>query len=301
MTTCEHVRIPCVHASCKTTTKRKDAQMHQSTCPFEIIYCEYCIKQMPKRDYTHHKKSVCPLFPVKCLCDQTFPRNAVAFHSFLECPEQKVWCPNIGCSEEGLRRLMPAHQKECLYQKQPCRYCNHGVTFGTREIHETNECELRPVPCGCHGCAKMVPFRDRVNHEANCDFRDIECKYCGKILPYQEHQAVCEKAPVKCTYCSCEMERQALFSHEQACPCFPLECTFPDCSTMVERQFFNEHIQNSMVHHIQALCKQVSILATQLTSCQRELMNCQSELTNCKRELTNQPKPKPKKKQKRHL
>lgn len=107
------------------------------------------------------------------------------------------------------------------------------------------------LPCHCRfdGCGIKLRRRDRVRHEALCDFMPVQCRYsvdCPLLLRSEvaHHEAeVCPHRPVLCPMnCGASIAFRHLDDHlGRECPCWLCKCEY--CETPICRADLDEHIQ----------------------------------------------------------
>ena len=86
--------------------------------------------------------------------------------------------------------------------------------------HTTN-CPYRKVNCKNHGCELEIVFKDKMVHEGECLFSQVECKNnCGKIVRrkhIQEHYDECKFQLLQCPYydygCKLSIQRNQYEDH----------------------------------------------------------------------------------------
>ena len=84
---------------------------------------------MLRKDLERHTNEECPKRQYECPhCHEAGEYQERTIKHFEECPMVKVPCPNSGCNTLSLRRDLPKHRHECMFEMVPCKYSTIGCT-----------------------------------------------------------------------------------------------------------------------------------------------------------------------------
>ena len=84
---------------------------------------------MYRKDLERHKNEECPKRQYECPhCHEAGEYRERTTKHLNECPIMKMACPNYGCKTYLIRRDLPKHRQECMFEKVPCKYLNIGCT-----------------------------------------------------------------------------------------------------------------------------------------------------------------------------
>ncbi|XP_022779707.1 TNF receptor-associated factor 3-like isoform X2 [Stylophora pistillata] len=120
MSTCDFLRIPCVHPECGAQVQKSDFTQHlESECKCRLETCSFCKKQINLNKMKHHQETDCPVYPVVCSkCGKNdIPRAKLLQHQdpiMGDCDSVQGPCPflQIGCSTTEV--LTQTQKKEHL-------------------------------------------------------------------------------------------------------------------------------------------------------------------------------------------
>lgn len=151
-----------------------------------------------------------------------------------------VHCPNtkLGCQVLTTVRSVLAHQSVCPYSQVPCpNKCSRLLQRRQLEEHVRHQCERRYIPC-----------------------RDCQQKYFANEI--ENHGRLCPKGLVRCEHCGDEIIRELLPSHDESCPEKNISCTFAalGCEVKIRRGEIEAHLRDSIIIHLNLLCKAVTHL-----------------------------------------
>ena len=214
-TGCGYCEVQCLN-KCEsdegtiTLILRKNLQEHlNEDCELRLVKCPYCDHIDTMKNYSGHTK-ICELFPIDC--------------------------PNH-CGQSGLtRHALENHRMECRLEVIGCKNlldgCDVKLTRQDMILHETEECELRP----------------------------IHCLYCKQICVYKycaDHEKICERFPLDCPN-QCGQKgiiRQTLQSHMQECKLEVIECKYANvgCKMQVKRKFMPQHVHDTQKRHLELM------------------------------------------------
>lgn len=169
-------------------------------------------------------------------------------------------CPH--CREEIHReQVYPAKMvdKMILSVKVKCKNTTKGCDWigelGNMQDHLTKECNFYPVTCPFKPCEEKVERYTLTDHQINCPYKPVACKYCRStffISKIQDHHQKCDKYPVECpNSCSEElMERGAVEEHRNVCGKEIVLCEFSafGCNFTCHREDMSVHNQDVSRH-----------------------------------------------------
>eukprot|EP01083_Nonionella_stella_P305259 1064233_1 len=119
---------------------------HNTTCPLQVVICQFCNLSMLQRKLKEHHDVECPRFPMQCIqCKDTgILRKKMASHIARVCPMTMICCTE--CKEEVQRKNKKAHKK--------------------------NECPESLIECvfRSFGCMEKLTRKDEKKHTLNAAF-----------------------------------------------------------------------------------------------------------------------------------
>ncbi|XP_046855620.1 TNF receptor-associated factor 3-like isoform X2 [Xenia sp. Carnegie-2017] len=188
----------------------------------------------------------------KCPEDQEkLSRNDVFPDAFTkrELKSIRLHCPSEQCKWFGSYEELEGHYQVCEHALISCvhKQCNIQLPRSLLGEHLKNECEYRNVKC--EYCGKDVPYASLKDHEENvCEYYPVVCKYCKKKIPrkdIEQHQSTtCDEVPTKCEF--------------QAIGC--------NYDKTLKRREIQQHMIDSVIHHVSLLLKYVMAFITQLSN-----------------------------------
>eukprot|EP01083_Nonionella_stella_P101335 287157_1 len=118
---------------------------HRTTCPLQIVRCQFCDLAMFQRNLSEHHIE-CPLFPMQCV----------------ECEERAI-----------LRINMTTHvARFCPMTRIPCSECKEEIQRKNQKLHDENECSEALIECVFHsfGCKEKLKRKDEKKHVLSAAF-----------------------------------------------------------------------------------------------------------------------------------
>jgi hypothetical protein len=107
----------------------------------------------PDRAVARELRSIPVICPNNCKWSNTYQHYP---DHLTTCPLEPVTCPHSPCPTRVERNKLESHIVVCIYRPVTCQYCSKMMFFKDLEVHETTECERRPVACTL--CGTRVPF-----------------------------------------------------------------------------------------------------------------------------------------------
>ena len=156
-----------------------------------------------------------------------------------------------------LSNIIDSHQVFCpSHFDKDTKPCNiENLTIATIQKHAM-ECPNITLKCAC---SKMIPKKDYLKPETECDCKMISCEYCSvpqKVRLLRFHSDICKEVMHDCENCGASFPRKEEKAHDQSCI---VSCPF---STMgcLAKQLMMKHYQKHLVdaqeaHLIMALKK----------------------------------------------
>lgn len=139
------------------------------------VFCRCCILELIKKI-----NDSCPIFkqsPFKTTGSKTIKKILSNI---------RIKCPNSSCQENPFYSDYMAHQEKCIYRKYCCR--NKG--------------------CYYQNCLNNKD--DMIAHSKACEFKEIQCKYYGKMIKeikIKEHEKNFCKELFQCSICHTKMRK----------------------------------------------------------------------------------------------
>jgi len=210
-------------------------------------FCKECLKKHLRRQEVQAQPYTCPAYREDLDQDRdVFPDKAT---------ERKIlslaiMCPNDGCDWTGELRSKAVHLASCHFQDVICTNKNCDMTLKRKHLDE--------------------------HVTVTCEWRTIQCLYCGEPHPecrMQAHIEECEKFPVHCN-CSDLIPREMVQNHiEKECPLTLISCPYEQmgCNRKFQRLNMESHLQSAMGPHLDLTC-------AKLNNTQIELKNAQETM-----------------------
>jgi hypothetical protein len=95
------------------------------------------------------------------------------------------------------------------------------------ELHESAECEMRPVPCPHIECPRTARARSVDRHAGRCRHRPVVCDSCGQTMSesrLRTHAPRCPERTAGCRHCDEPVRGAEKLAHEAECPKRPTIC-----------------------------------------------------------------------------
>eukprot|EP01083_Nonionella_stella_P188532 695140_1 len=130
---------------CEWKGRYSELNKHRTTCPLEVVICEFCDQSMLQRNLKKHHGE-CPHFPMQCV----------------ECEERAI-----------LRINMATHiARFCPMTRIPCSECKEEIQRKNQKLHDENECSEALIECVFHsfGCKEKLKRKDEKKHVLSAAF-----------------------------------------------------------------------------------------------------------------------------------
>lgn len=208
---------------------------------------------------------------LKCpICENVFvePWQTSCGHRFcVKCLEsllRKSSCPKCPIDGKNIARYASFHDKCCerevLNLQCCCRYedrkCGWRGNFRHLQAHE-DSCQYGDVLC--KACSKVMQRRFLEGHKTNeCINRAVQCTYCGgqvRFSDMKDHLEVCLKFPMDCKlHCGKKTILRDMMEEHMAtqCPKMEVLCPFSPqgCDFKGKRETIHEHIRGNLKCHL---------------------------------------------------
>ena len=106
---------------------------HLASCDFTLLPCpNEChnrskVVQLLRKYMEKHTKEECPRRQYKCPhCQEAGEYRDMTTKHLHKCPMIEIPCPKRRCTTRIVRRDLPKHRQECLFEKVPCKYSTIG-------------------------------------------------------------------------------------------------------------------------------------------------------------------------------
>lgn len=260
----EPFRLTCLHVLCRRCLiKTKHSYLnddeginnHKSVFPCPFCKSGYCVDA----NISHYARFAddivkkieelmfkCPSCPFKNNL------GTVNLHLNESCSRYKMLCVQ-GCLEKVCPKNMKVHCSEtCIYRKRECKR-NPKCSFQEKDT-ETHHliCPYEPVTCeninlDDKPCGYLCIRKKVAEHNKNCWYRKVECKYCQEIFHSKvlgEHKLVCAKRPIECKLCNQEISLDFKDSHlENFCPETNTECSECGLMDILRKDFYKHNLE----------------------------------------------------------
>ena len=186
-------------------------EAHQVECCGKV-FCKTCITEVNGR------MSSCPN------CRMTSPKIFSDLRSSRHVKRLKVTCENedMGCEWSGELGNYETHEEECGFKVVNCPNpgCSEAILGRLLDEHISNTCPRRRVKCTV--CHEMVVHEDMPTHPNVCPRVEIECSNSGCSLRISReqltaHQSDCPKQIIPCPYdkagCNAQIRREDRLKH----------------------------------------------------------------------------------------
>ncbi|EHB05775.1 XIAP-associated factor 1, partial [Heterocephalus glaber] len=123
-------------------------------------------------------------------CRSSVPSAHFIIHE-AHCLRFLVFCSKC---EEPVPGVKMEEHCEQRHTQVTCVMCQQSVQKSLLELHETKECQERPVKCKF--CELTVYFSKLETHESHCGSRTERCPHCDQLLllwQLAQHKDVCQR------------------------------------------------------------------------------------------------------------
>lgn len=142
---------------------------------------------------------------------------------------------------ENLEVVCVNYNKNCTWQGK-CKDV---------DLHVRNNCPFSVITCKFKGCEFSDEKRLMNNHFIKCRFRQTKCRYCRKIMAYDEltrHSKKCKTQEMDCFLgCGKIINRKSKKEHEvNECPFFKVNCEYKQfgCTFVSKRVKMVSHLES---------------------------------------------------------
>ncbi|CAD8174534.1 unnamed protein product [Paramecium octaurelia] len=181
-------------------------------------------------------------------CDQAFCSNCIE-RWFQKSVNQQ--CP---CCRKGVNK-----RNECVYGKVPkvmlnllsklmltCRYSSEGceeiISYDFREKHENQYCQFQEQTCKNFGCYETMYRKDFEDHQLECKYGIVYCKYCSKDklrMDIELHLQECDCRPILCEWCQEKFQHIEIDDHIKQCEFKDIICEY--CKRIYKQYDMEQH------------------------------------------------------------
>jgi len=166
----------------------------------------------------------------------------------------------------------------------PCTLnCNLILPRGEVPRHMEKYCENYILKCKWR-CQFKQERKFIQTHEAECEFRIVNCQYCNKGIEFgslEIHYQTCGFYPIKCTQdCDEGMIRNDLPKHIQYdCINTIIPCTYEEfgCTFVMKRKNLKEHVQTSIFEHHDLVLNYVAKLRSSVNKLENKQLNFENQ------------------------
>ena len=106
---------------------------HLASCDFALLPCpNEChnrskVVKLLRKYMEKHTKEECPRRQYKCPhCQEAGEYRDMTTKHLHKCPMVEIPCPKRRCTTRMVRRDLPKHRQECMFEKIPCKYSTIG-------------------------------------------------------------------------------------------------------------------------------------------------------------------------------
>ena len=113
MESCGEFKLECPQ-KCNFVTKRSEIENHtKSHCPMRVVECEHCKQKMCYKELETHF-TICPEYPLKCVCGEKHKRKDIEIHKRDFCRETIIPCTykEFGCEKTFKRIFLESHLED---------------------------------------------------------------------------------------------------------------------------------------------------------------------------------------------
>ena len=151
----------------------------------------------------------------------------------------------------------------CIHASEGCSWEGKCKNL---DLHFKKDCMFSQVTCKFKGCNFVGQKRKMNFHFLKCRFRQMKCKYCKKIMPYEEltkHSKKCKNQEMECFLgCGKIINRRKKKEHEiNDCPFFKVNCEYKQfgCTFVCKRSNMNSHLESedSYFFHVHLIEKKL--------------------------------------------
>ena len=120
-------------SGCEWVGELRSLDEHLATCDFTLLPCpNEChnrskVVQLLRKNMEKHTKEECPRRQYKCPhCQEAGEYRDMTTKHLHKCPMIEIPCPKRRCTTRIVRRDLPKHRQECMFEKVPCKYSTIG-------------------------------------------------------------------------------------------------------------------------------------------------------------------------------
>ncbi len=120
-------------SGCEWVGELRSLDEHLASCDFTLLSCpNEChnrskVVKLLRKDMEKHTKEECPRRQYECPhCQEAGEYREMTTKHLHKCPMIEIPCPKRRCTTRIVRRDLPKHRQECLFEKVPCKYSTIG-------------------------------------------------------------------------------------------------------------------------------------------------------------------------------
>ena len=151
-------------------------------------------------------------------------------------------------------------EKNCPNAK--CRWCVNMIPRNKLIQHETEQCELRPLPCP--------------NVSRGCEERHL----LGQV-EVDAHMHKCAYVTVECNIAGCRYDtytRRDKARHDAHCPATEIPCSIYQCGARFQRSYKEQHNRDSALRHVALLLTVTQLKEDMITNILEQNMSARREI-----------------------
>ena len=246
----------------------KEIEQHLRTkCPYQVISCRLCEKQMVRRVFNSHIQSECPKRPFVCpYCGADGIHDYLTKEHLVDCPDLPLPCPNKECTATVKQSMMVAHLEDCEHQ---ALFCSNG-------------------------CGELVKRATYTSHQSQCIKRPYTCPYCSEEGVYDhlthEHLDRCSCLPLPCKNDGCHelIKRSQMEGHLLVCSHKKVPCIYSaiGCKAFIKRHHINKHGEQCIKEHLHFAIEKVKELEEVQKQCFQVIDKQNQELKKDKQAIS---------------
>ncbi|CAD8086985.1 unnamed protein product [Paramecium sonneborni] len=187
-------------------------------------------------------------------CDQSFCGKCID-KWFQKSPNQQCPCCRVGLNYKNnyhynqsimddkvpkvLLKLLSKLFLTCKYQQDGCEEI---ITYDFREKHENHYCQYQEQVCENIGCFETMFRKDLEDHQLECKYGRVQCKYCSKDqlrMDIELHLQECDCRPILCEWCKLKQQAIDFDDHVEQCEFKDILCIY--CQKKYKRYDMKYH------------------------------------------------------------
>ena len=196
MESCGEFKLECPQ-KCNFVTKRSEIENHtKSQCPMRVVECEHCKQKMCYKELGIHF-TICPEYPLKCVCGERHRRRNIETHERDKCLETVIECEykRYGCNDRFKRKFKEEHGKENQAKHIDLKFQTLEKALGSLENQNkvlTAKVSEYPLKCVCGEKHKRkgieIHKRDFCRETTiPCTYKEFGCEKTFKRIFLESH------------------------------------------------------------------------------------------------------------------